>query len=230
MDAIDEITAAHRAHPFTLPSLGTAIISPITSARYTIGEKLAQGSFGDVFECIDEWRHSLVAKVIRPFGDVAETETRALAEVSALALVRSPHIVHVHDTFLFQGAYYIISERCDLTLRAMMSSSQITPAIWFPALVKAILHALHFVHVQGLVHCDVHPGNVFLRFIPDPLLPEDQTASVFKLGDFGLARPRQTMDPCGTFLTHLRPPEAIDSTEFGQLDHKSDLYQAGLLF
>jgi hypothetical protein len=61
-------------------------------------------------------------------------------------------------------------------------------------------------------------------------LPNDYRACIFKLGDFGLARPKQTMDPSGTFLTTLRPPEAFDSAEFGPLDHRSDLYQAGLLF
>lgn len=102
--------------------------------------------------------------------------------------------------------------------------------IWFPALVKAVLHALHFVHIQRLVHCDVHAGNVFLRFIQDAIIPGDQSACLFKLGDFGLARPIDTMDPSGTFLTTLCPPEALDPIEFGPLDYRADVYQAGLLF
>jgi serine/threonine protein kinase len=225
----DEINAYHRQHPFTLPTPGQQIISPATGARYMIGDKFGQGSFGDVFACSDEWGHDLVAKIIRPIGDFLQTEEKAFAEISALVLVRSPYIVHVHDAILYRGACYIISERCDQSLRQMIAGRQRKLHYWFPPLVKAILHALHFVHVQELAHCDVHAGNVFLRFIPDALLPEDHAASTFKLGDFGLARPVQNMDPRGTFLTSLRPPETLNPA-FGPLDYRSDVYQAGLLF
>jgi serine/threonine-protein kinase len=224
-----DIDAYHRRHAFTLPTAGQAIISPLSGIAYTIGEKFAQGSFGDVFACTDEWGHDLVAKVIRPIGDIVQTEARAADETYALALVSSPHIVHVHDAILFRGACYIISERCNLTLREMINRSNANVALWFQPLAKAILHALHVVHTRGLAHCDVHAGNVFLRFIPDALVPKDQAASVFKLGDFGLARPIQTMDPSGTFLEALRPPEARNPDEFGPLDYRADVYQAGLL-
>jgi serine/threonine protein kinase len=224
-----DIDAYHWQHAFTLPSAGELIISPLTGTRYTIGEKFGQGSFGDVFACYDEWGHELVAKIIRPVGDQVTTEERAVREIAALALVRSPHIVHVHDAVLFRGAHYIIAERCGLTLRAMMDSQKFNTHIWFPALVKAILHALHFVYIQGLAHCDIHAGNVFLRIIEDAISPQEG-ATVFKLGDFGLARPVQTMDPSGTFLASLCPPEAMDRNTFGPLDHRSDVYQAGLLF
>lgn len=223
-----DIDAYHRRHAFTLPAPGDQVISPITGTRYSIGEKFGQGSFGDVFACGDEWGHDLVAKIIRPIGDAVQTEARAVEEINALVLVSSPHIVHVHDAILFRGACYIISERCNLTLRQMIDQPGHI-GLWFQPLAKAILHALHVVHTRGLAHCDVHAGNVFLRFILDSLLPKDQAASVFKLGDFGLARPIQTMDPRGTFLETLRPPEAHDPAEYGPLDHRADVYQAGLL-
>lgn len=222
----------HREHEFTLPVMGDRIRSPLTGILYEIGEALDQGAFGHVFYCVDEFGDDLVAKVIKPFEDRQETERRATSEVLASAVVRSPSIVHIHDAFISRGAHYIISERCHITLRDMMLNDKMSPAVWFPALVKAVLGALHWVHVQGLVHCDVHAGNVFLRFVPDALMPEslDSAASSFKLGDFGLTRPAAEMDPSGTFLTHLRPPEAIRPQEFGPLDHRSDIYQAGLLF
>jgi serine/threonine protein kinase len=225
----EELTLYHRNHPFTLPQPGDMIISPLTGTRYTIGAHFGHGSFGEVFLCTDEWGHDLVAKIIRPEGDVTATEESASREIAALALVRSPHIVHVHDAILFRGACYIISEECDLTLREFLASPTLNPSLWFRPFVRHLLHALHFVHLQGLVHCDIHSGNVFLHFIPDAIAPENLSASVFKLGDFGLARPIESMDPSGTFLASLRPPEAINP-EFGPLDHRSDLYQAGLLF
>ena len=226
-----DVDSFHRNHPFTMPTAGDRIVSPLTGAMYFIGDELNRGNFGVVFDCGDEWGHSLVAKVIKPFGDFVQTEALAMSEITAAALVRSPHVVHVHDAFIHRGACYMIYERCNMSLREMIAGpTACNPRTWFPPLAKAILHALHFMHVQGLAHCDVHAGNVFLRFIPDAILPADQSACMFQLGDFGQARPIQAIDPRGTFLNSLRPPEAINPSEFGRLDQRGDIYQAGLLF
>jgi serine/threonine protein kinase len=227
---LPQVGVTSRQEVFSLPSVGERIISPLTGCCYVMGAPCGRGAFGEVFACQDEWEHELVAKVIKPMDDQRLTEERAVREIAALALVRSPHIVHVHDAFTYRGAHYIIAERCGLTLRGMMAGEDFKAWIWYPALVKGILHALHFVHMQGLVHCDLHAGNVFLRIIPDSIIPQDQSACVFKLGDFGLARPIETMDPSGTFMTTLCPPEALNPSEFGPLDHRADIYQAGLLF
>lgn len=85
------------------------------------------------------------------------------------------------------------------------------------------------MHINGIAHCDIHAGNVFLHFVPDLILPNEHTASLFKLCDFGLARPLDAIEITGTFMNCLRPPEALDSS-FGPLDHRVDVYQAGLLF
>jgi serine/threonine protein kinase len=130
-----------------------------------------------------------VAKLIKPVGELQETAERAASEVSALAIVRSPHIVHVHDAFVADGIHYIISEKCSNTVRSMIQADWFEPKIWFRALAKGILHALHFVHINGLAHCDIHAGNIFLHVVLDSLTPADRSATLFKLGDFGLARP-----------------------------------------
>ena len=228
MSERSEFDTHHHEHPYTLPENGSVIISPATRTTYWIGENIAQGGFSHVFACTDDWRHDLVAKVLKPVGEWHETQDKAISEVTAQSIVRSPHIVQVFDTFVFRGAYYVISERCSLTLRELIQNERTRPAIWFPTLAKAIFHSLHFMHTQGLGHCDVHAGNVFLHFIPEPLTP-NESAHVFKLGDFGLTRPIEAMHPHGTFQHHITPPEALRPSEFGPLDHRADLYQAGLL-
>lgn len=217
------------AKRLVLPKPGLIIASERTSARYEIGELLSdEGAFGFVFECKDEWGHELVAKVIKPFGPSQETLQRATSELTAMAIARSPHIVQVHDAFSLDEAHYIISERCTRTLRSALSEQWFTPKVWLRPFIKGILHALHFVHINGLAHCDVHAGNVFLHIAPDSLMPEEQGASIFKLGDFGLARPINSIEATGTFMNCLRPPEAF-GPEFGPLDQRLDIYQTGLL-
>jgi eukaryotic-like serine/threonine-protein kinase len=83
--------------------------------------------------------------------------------------------------------------------------------------------------VQKLVHCDIHAGNVLMRFIPDELLPDQHNAVTFKLGDFGLAQLLGSMAPGGIFLDAIRPPEAINHEQCGPIDHRVDIYHVGLL-
>jgi serine/threonine protein kinase len=228
LEQLDELTVFHLTHEFTFPTQGQMIVSPLTGTAYTIGEPFASGGFSLVFGCTDEWNHDLVAKIVRPIGDIEQTGSKVVSEVVAAAIVRSPHIVHVYDTFCFKGAHYIISERCSFTLREIISW-QNDPWPLFPTLAKAILHGLHFVHTQNIAHCDIHAGNVFLYRATDTIAP-DQGAFIFKLGDFGQARHIEQMDPVGTFHQAIRPPEAMEVLKFGPIDHRSDIYQAGLLF
>lgn len=220
----------HRSHPFELPSPGSRIVSPETGVSYHIGQPFDEGGFGTVFRCTDDWDDRLVAKVLRPVGEIHEMERRARSEVVAGAIARSPHIVHVTDAFIFRGAYYIISEYCEFSLRAMMVDSDYLRPVWFPSLAKSVLHGLHFMHTRGLAHCDVHEGNVLLHSKPCMLLGREQSALDFKLGDFGQARTIDNVDPSCTWNTSCVPPEVLAPEEFGPVDHRADLYQAGLLF
>ncbi len=213
-----------------LPSPGNIITSTDTGISYEILGPLAVGGFSNVFLCTDDWGHQLVAKVLKPVGETKEMEARAVSEVVAAAVARSPHIVHVHDAFELNGAYYIIAEKCASTLLDMMCNPKVTPSVWFRPLTKAVLHGVHYMYTRGLVHCDIHPGNVFLHSKPDIILFEDQSAFDFKLGDFGQTRLIGDVAPAATWNVGCVPPEVLDPDEFGPIDHRADLYQAGLLF
>ena len=222
--------SVHASMPFQLPTVGAQITSPLTNATYTIGPPVGEGGFGLVFACTDVWDNGLVAKVIKPNGrDFQLVESRARDELDALVHVRHPNIVYVHDAFVFRGACYIVSERCGATLREWFADPTYKPNVWFRAIARCVLQAVHFAHVQGLAHCDIHLGNVFSRFIPDEIVPAEQSAVTFKLGDFGLARPVSAVNADGTFLNSIRPPEAIDPQEFGPVDRRADIYQVGLV-
>jgi eukaryotic-like serine/threonine-protein kinase len=226
----EEIRALNAGMPFTLPAEGDIVTSLQTQTTYEIGRPFAAGGFGQVYECSDNWGHSLVAKVLQPIGTAPEMEERATSEVIAANIARSPHIVHVHDAFVYRGAYYIISERCSMSLRALISNGEITPSIWFRPLAKAVLHALHFMHTRGLVHGDVHSGNVLLHCKIDSLMPEEPGALDFKLGDFGQTRLIGFASPSSTWNDGCIPPEVLDPNTFGLIDQRADIYQAGLLF
>ena len=215
--------------PFNLPAPGSQITSSLTSNTYIFEGPIGEGFFGVVVACTDVWDNQLVAKVLKPHQDFADRlQARALEELSKLVHVRHPNVTHIFDAFEFQGAYYLISERCDVTLAKLMIAPWFIGRCWIQAVARCLLQAAHFVHVQQLVHCDIHAGNVMGRRIPDEMDP-NHAATTFKLGDFGLAKPTSALDPNGVFLEAIRPPEAIRHDEFGPLDHRVDIYHIGLL-
>lgn len=206
------------------------ITSSTTRITYKIENSIAEGAFGIVYACTDEWNNRLVAKVLKPENVPPEAhEQRVLKELNALLLVRHPNVIHVFDAFALKGTYYIITERCDQTLGDLLKLANFTPGVWFLPIARCLLQAVHFVHVQNLAHCDIHLGNVFVRFVPDELLPNEHAASTFKLGDFGLAKVVSSVSAEGTFLNSIRPPEAINPDEFGPIDHRVDVFQIGLI-
>lgn len=218
-------------HPKWLPKAfttqrGLPITSEVTGNVYVVHDYLAEGAFGIVFSGSDAWENDLVIKVLKPQPgtlDVAQKELEALIEV------RHPNVVHLHDAFVLKEAICIVSSRCERTLLDFMSSRGIQPRLWVRGLARCLFQALHFSHVRGYAHCDIHAGNVFLHSDEGEMAHGAVPAYSFKLGDFGLARRIGAMAPTGTFLDGIRPPEAIDVAEFGPLDHRADLYQAGML-
>jgi serine/threonine-protein kinase len=183
-----------------------------------------------VYSCTDVWKNQLVAKVLKPYNAPPEAHLeRVRKEFEALVHVRHPNIVHVFDAFVLRGTCYIVTERCDQTLADLLRIDQFDPETWFLPVARCLLQAVHFVHVQNMVHCDIHLRNVFVRFVPDEVLPDQLSASTFKLGDFGLARAVGSVTADGTFLNAIRPPEAVQPHEFGPLDHRIDIFQVGLL-
>ena len=109
--------------------------------QYTLGSQIGEGAFGHVFECADEWDNKLVAKVLVPrnqtYEQVRESWNR---ELGNLLLLRHPNITYVHAAFEYRHTFYIVVERCDLTLKSFIGYSGIEA--WIPRIARDILHGL----------------------------------------------------------------------------------------
>jgi serine/threonine protein kinase len=215
----------------TPPTPGETITSALTRQTYTMGHKIGEGSFGVVYACSDGWNNQLAAKILLPRQKTyEEVKASAEAELQKLALLRHPYITHVFDAFEYRDTFYIITERCTGTLAAFFSQEWFHGPIWIPAVARCILQAVEFVHFNGMVHQDIHPGNVFATLVKDELLPQDSGATQFRLGDLGIAKFFGELSPQNTRAQWLLPPEALDPSQFGLLDSRIDIYHCGLLF
>ena len=197
------------------------------AGTYFIGDHIGSGSFGDVYECTDEWSNPLVAKVLKPAASFEQVRQQWESEVSNLARLRHPSITYIYDAFIYENAFYIIVEKCLYSLDRILPR---VDASWVPHIARDVLQALAFVHRHGHVHKDVHPGNVFVSLTTDVMSKEHGPFLQFKLGDLGIAREEHAIRTTGTILAPwMQPPEAVNPAEFGTVSRPTDVYHAALL-
>lgn len=216
----------------SLPSPGTTITSPMTGNTYVIQDRIGDGHFGIVYECTDTWDNQLAAKVLKPeHGDFETLSSVANSEFQKLMYLRHPNITYVHDAFHFNNICYIITERCSSSLSGLLNIERYDGRFWIQPIARCVLQALHFIHINKMVHQDIHLGNVLYSFVRDEMSDSNDKSITFKVGDLGLAKLIEHIDPATSILANwMFPPEFIDGNEFGPMDHRVDIYHCGLLF
>ncbi len=213
----------------TPPAPGEVITSELTGNSYTMRHPIGEGSFGVVYECEDGWNNRLAAKVLKPTKSYEEVKASAQAELQKLFQLRHPFVTYVFDAFEFRDTFYIITERCDFSLDQLFGQEWFRGEVWLMPIARCILQAVHFIHTAGFVHQDIHVGNVLAATVRDEMGPARSGSTVFKLGDLGVAKLFNQLDAANTRAQWMLPPEAIDSSEFGPLDHRIDIFHCGLL-
>lgn len=214
------------AAPFRAPVRGDMIRNGSVGV-YFMGEYVGGGSYGDVYDCTDEWDNPLVAKVLKPAMSFEEVRRQWESEVANLSRMRHPNITYIHDAFFYDNAFYIIVEKCLYSLDRVLARIDES---WLPHIGRDILQALAFIHRHGHVHKDVHPGNVFVSLTSD-VIDDDRGPRVsFKLGDLGITRVESDIRTVGTIMAPwMLPPEAMDPARFGTVGRPTDVYHTGLL-
>lgn len=215
---------------FVYPTPGEVITSLLTGNTYTMGEKIGEGNFGIVYACKDVWLNDLAAKVLKPNEPYEKVKTAAQAEFVKLIHLRNPHITFVYDAFEYRETFYIITERCHSPIAGLFNLNEFKGMVWLMPIARHLLQAIHYLHINNYVHQDIHPGNVFAIFIKDGMVPEKAEAIQFKLGDFGVAKLQNEIDPMNTRAQWMLPPEVLNPAEFGPIDIRIDIYHVGLLF
>lgn len=214
----------------TPPTPGEVITSEATGNTYTMGEKIGEGNFGLVYACVDVWNNSLAAKVMKPLGPYEKVKVATQAEIAKLFQLRHPHITYVFDAFEYRETFYIITERCYCPLRNLFDLDGYTGSVWIQPIARCLLQAVHYAHINHYAHQDIHLGNVFAAFAKNEMNADDPGAIQFKLGDLGVAKLFSDIDATNTRAAWMLPPEALNPSEFGPLDHRIDIYHCGLVF
>ena len=199
---------------------GEIITSLLTGNTYTIGLVIGAGNFGVVYSCTDTWKNDLAVKVLKPRGmPYDRIRASAEAEFAKLVALRHPTITYIYDAFEYRDTFYIITERCLGPVANLFKMEGFAGLHWVMPIARNLLQAIHFLHLNKLVHQDIHPGNVFTTFVKDEM-PTEARAIQFKLADLGVAKLFQEVDATNTRAQWMLPPEVLRPEEFGPIDYR----------
>jgi len=138
--------------------------------------------------------------------------------------VNSEHVTGViatGDELPWVAMEYIDGGNLEELLEEHPDGLPVREALWIG---EGVCQGLEIAHNLGRVHLDVKPENILLK------QTEGKKWSWPKLADWGLARTlaQQTGTMDGLSVEYAAP-EQFDSTEFGDPDQLTDIYQTGAL-
>ena len=197
-----------------------------TLGKYRILARLGRGGTANVYKAYQPSLDRYVAvKVLHPHLAEDEDFIRRLErEASAVARLRHPNIVQVHDFDHTGDLYYIVMEfiegpslRDELQARSFSDKLFTLPEV--ARIFGALGSAIDYAHRQGMVHHDLKPANILLT-------PQGQTV----LTDFGIAKivggTSQTLTGAVFGTPKYMSPEQGQSQRG---DECSDIYSLGII-
>jgi serine/threonine protein kinase/flagellar motility protein MotE (MotC chaperone) len=137
----------------------------ILNNRFRLVKKLGTGGMGSVWLAEDEWLERPVAlkELARTSGGDAirnERRRRVRLEARALARVRHPAIVPIHDLFFAGDDPWIVMEYISGRSLAEVISGGPLDALSIARIGLQVLRGLTAMHGAGIVHRDVKPANI----------------------------------------------------------------------
>jgi serine/threonine protein kinase len=201
--------------PFPVP--GSALHS--SRGTYVVGQLIGDGQYGSVYDCYGPFDQLYALKMFRPANKPYQVvKDEWSSEMQRLDSYRHPNIVYIYDAFEESFLFYIVLERCDTSLRAMMGAP-FSDGL-FMEVSRQLLMSIQYLHDKGLVHSDLHAGNVLVSNV--------QSTPVVKLTDFGVAH---QLDGTTWFRPQVANPKILtpELVTAGYTTRQSDLYQLGLL-
>jgi serine/threonine protein kinase len=198
----------------------------VIAGRYRLHERLGRGGMGIVWRATDQLLAREVAVKALPLdeslsaAEARRRRERTLREARAVAQLRHPHVIVVHDVVEDEERAYMVMELVDGgSLADRVLSRGPVGAKEAARIGIALLDALRTAHAAGILHRDVKPSNV--------LVAEDGRVV---LTDFGVAQVAgaTTLTETGSFVgsPEYTAPERMSGAGTGP---ESDLWSVGVL-
>ncbi|MFM7180175.1 MAG: protein kinase domain-containing protein [Verrucomicrobiales bacterium] len=202
------------------------------SERYQIKAKIGQGGIGAVYRAFDTHlqREVAVKRLLPPEESEAfdEDPTKSLfKEAHLLSALQHPNVVSVYDVGTDSDGVFVVMELVDGETFDQVVDRGLLTEDDFAEMVSQTLEALIAAQDKALVHRDIKPTNLMVKWLPSGKFQ-------FKLLDFGLAKfspkpSQQTIGLNDAILgsIHFMAPEQFERLP---LDGRTDLYAMGCMY
>ncbi len=201
---------------------------PAELSKYTVTMKLAEGSFGGIYQIRDEAANeTLAVRILSKHKLMAgdEAAERARRDFEVMEQVSGAHLLKMRQKAKDVDSYFIVTDYCNkgslqevidhqLQLRATLSDC--------PTLLRRFAQLLvgyHSFALAGYLHLDIRPAKVLVH------------DGDFYLAGFGCATPETEEKSSCTSPLHSAP-EAISSVYQSvcqPIDSKADIFSLGVL-
>lgn len=190
---------------------------------YEYVKKIGEGAYGKALLTKDASGVSLVCKMVDVSKASSKEAQDSLRECHVLAKLKHPHIVQHRTSFQEGGWICLVMEYCDggdlsgLIRRARQRQKPFSESEVLRLFTQAA-SALEYLHMNGILHRDLKPHNLFLT-----------KGGHLKLGDFGIAK---VLD-CTMACAHTQVgtpaylcPEVIQDRPYGR---PADIWALGCI-
>ncbi len=192
-----------------------------TLSHYQIEQRIGQGAAAEVWKASDTMTGRRVALKIPRWADHSiDQRLRFLREGRVLSRLDHPGIVGLYEMGHDGVLPYLAIEYVDGgALRDALRAGPLPPTR-AAELCRSLAEALDHAHQKGVLHRDIKPGNILLRYDGEPVLT-----------DLGLAKDgaesgdlTEHGDILGT-IAYMAPEQAAGRS--AEADERSDIYGVG---
>ena len=195
--------------------------------RYQIETLLGRGGMSSVFQALDpNLQRTVAVKIIHPhLSEHPEFVKRFEQEAAAVAQLRHPNIIQVHD-FNHQGdVYYMILEHVPgVTLERQLAEIHLAqkriPLSETIHVMSKLCEAVHYAHQRNMIHRDLKPSNVIITPEGEPILMDFGIAKIVG-GDHVHTATGATIGTAAYMA-----PEQVRGSE---VDQRADIYSLGVI-
>ncbi|MDP7034572.1 MAG: protein kinase [Planctomycetota bacterium] len=202
---------------------------PVEGARFgefELEEEIGSGGMGIVYRARQQRPNRIVALKVLRYGHEATPEQirRFQREVATAGRLNHSNIISVHEAGQYGEHHYFTMdfiEGEDLDARLLRVG---LPELDFSLrIVQKVCEALHYAHLQGVIHRDMKPGNIIIDRQEKPMVADFGLAKWVDQEQSVLTRSEQALGtPC-----FMSPEQARGYTS--KVDRRTDVYSMGII-